>query len=198
MNPGLPLEPGQPGTILIVGKHDMPGLLRRPWSLFIPAPLKDVWLYMGEYKLAVCPTPLADTEFQNLPKTRIAWAVSILRHPSRVCFASARARIWLRKNWKAVTESSITETLTRHNAAWRQGSDIGLCEQDILKAFDSGEETLLVYLLLPLSYDVAFSEDMRSRWLRASFGGAPPQSEVEDEEGNQPIGEPEPPSASRR
>ncbi|KAI0264123.1 hypothetical protein BC834DRAFT_271084 [Gloeopeniophorella convolvens] len=203
-NPGLPLEPGQPGTILTMQK-DM--LDFRPLTLFIRSPVDSatVGLYMGEYEAVVCPTPLANIEFQNLPHaTRDAWADFILRSGSWSCFTSARTRIWLRKYGKVVTDSSVAETFAQHRAAHfkkggkMRGSKIGLCKRDVLNAFDSGDETFLVYLLRPLSYDVAFSEDMRSRCSRASSGGAPPQSEVEAKGGNQPIDEPEPPSASRQ
>ncbi|KAI0264125.1 hypothetical protein BC834DRAFT_883685 [Gloeopeniophorella convolvens] len=139
-NPGLPVEPGQAGTILTM-RVDI--LEFRSLTLFVRAPVKTaMWLYMGEYEPVVCPTPLTNTEFQNLTNaTRTGWAKCILGHWQQWdSFMSARTRIWLRKNGKAVTDASVTETLARHRAGKVKGGDIGLDKQDVLKAFDSGEE----------------------------------------------------------
>ncbi|KAI0253769.1 hypothetical protein BJV78DRAFT_167799 [Lactifluus subvellereus] len=106
-------------------------------SLFVRAPSKALWLYMGEYKVTAHPRPLSCDEFQALPRiTREAWAKAILRHQSW----ASRTRIWLRKQGRAVTPSAVSEALSAHRKSKKEGADLGLKPEDVLRSFDAGDE----------------------------------------------------------
>ncbi|KAI0264100.1 hypothetical protein BC834DRAFT_270009 [Gloeopeniophorella convolvens] len=185
-NPRLPLEPGRPGTLLAL-RDDI--LEVRKFSLFICAPVKAVWLYMGEYGLTVCPTPLSSKEFRGLHKsTRLSWAKTILKRQKWDCFMSARARIKLRKDGQALTDATVSAEVKLSRGD--RGKFHGLSEQDILDAFDAGQETLQVYLLHPQSYDTKFAEHMLSNWKNweaelESVSKSRPQTEAAESEQDQ-------------
>lgn len=82
-NPGLPLEPGHPGTVLTM-REDV--LEAGYMALFVRAPSKALWLYMGEYKITAHPRPLSCLEFKALP--RIVSYVFPLPHPPTPFFFS--------------------------------------------------------------------------------------------------------------
>ncbi|KZV61391.1 hypothetical protein PENSPDRAFT_300972 [Peniophora sp. CONT] len=65
-NPGLPLYPGQPGT-LIASRKDIH--IGEPMALFVRAvgTSNPRWEYMGEYQLEVSPLPVTREEWKALP-----------------------------------------------------------------------------------------------------------------------------------
>ncbi|TFY63940.1 hypothetical protein EVG20_g6118 [Dentipellis fragilis] len=155
-NPGLPPAPGKPGTI-IANRLEM--LEDAPWSVFVRATQEPLWQYRGEYEVIKSENPLSAAEFQGLPQpVRRQWAKDILRPQSWWCYTSARARIALRRHHLAITPETVEKEVKRRSLA--------VNEQDILDAFNSGEEILNVLVLKPVGYDSAFQADMEAKFSR--------------------------------
>ncbi|KAI0054675.1 hypothetical protein BV25DRAFT_1938700 [Artomyces pyxidatus] len=170
-NPGMPSTPGQPGT-LITNRSDMLG--PQPIGMFVRVPEKAVWLYLGDYELKKSAQFLSRTEFKALPEAcRSKWAKEILRPQKWECYTSMRARIWLRKNGRIVTDASFEIAHSRRRVL---PQEMGLREADVLKALDAGEEKLNVIVCRPVSYDAEFQEDMANHF--AIWGGSKAQVET--------------------
>ncbi|KAI0061877.1 hypothetical protein BV25DRAFT_1826167 [Artomyces pyxidatus] len=158
-NPGMPSTPGQPGT-LIANRYDMLG--SQPVGMFVRAPEQAVWLYLGDYELKKSDRFLSRAEFKALPEAcRRKWAKEVLRPQKWCCYTSMRARIWLRKNGRVLTDANFE---IAHSKRRELPQAIGLEEADVLKALDAGEEKLNVIVCRPVSYDVEFQEDMANNF----------------------------------
>ncbi|KAI0061875.1 hypothetical protein BV25DRAFT_711197 [Artomyces pyxidatus] len=153
--PSLPTVPGQPGT-LTTGRCDM--LMYSPLSIFVRAPDKPLWIYLGNYELRKSKKPLSAHEFKALPyECRMKWAKDILTPQRSQCYTTMRARVWLRKQGRQVTADALEEAMEDLK---KTADKIGLVEADVLNALDAGEEELNVHLCIPVSYNADFSQDM--------------------------------------
>lgn len=58
---------------------------------------------------------------------------------------ASRTRIWLRKQGRAVNPSAVSEALSAHRKSKKEGTDLGLKQEDVLRSFDAGEEVRTIF-----------------------------------------------------
>ncbi|VDC01395.1 unnamed protein product [Peniophora sp. CBMAI 1063] len=140
---GLPSSPGQPGVFF--STH--PPRSRRTsrfFSLFRGSPgiLPTHWLYLGEYTVAPDFDLLSAGEWRSLPSdTRENW-VNALSTPALPSSCVGHNR----QCWEMV----VAKVIQRRK---QENIVLGITEEDVRKALDSGEEQLVVLRLVPVTFN---------------------------------------------
>ncbi|KZV67594.1 hypothetical protein PENSPDRAFT_754841 [Peniophora sp. CONT] len=169
--PGLPDFPGHPGVVL--STHPPQG--RRTaleLSLFRDSHegVLEKWLYLGEFEIAQEFHLLPAKEWMSLPeKVRRYWIEAISKpedYPSfdlsRQCYEMV-TRIALRKHKLPTSRAAKVAKAIHRVQEWCGGDieyekdlrtlDLGISEEDVREALDTGKEQLVVLVLIPISFN---------------------------------------------
>ncbi|KAI1792605.1 hypothetical protein LXA43DRAFT_1131719 [Ganoderma leucocontextum] len=148
-NPHAPTKPGHSG--LFFSSHRA----EEEWCQDIHRTFVRVasgkWVYMGQYKMEVGVSLTAESWKQQKQTVRQAWAEGIL-HAGwgwRNC-----VRIWLRKQRGAdckITKKDMKEGEEAIKHIWTN-----LTEEDIIAAYDRGEEEMGTYRMTCIGYEAEF------------------------------------------
>lgn len=167
LNPNMPSYPGGPGLLLSCRK----AMLGSVWSLFAPVRSEKMarWNYLGQYTPEEAGTLTRD-EFQSqTPAVREKWGKKIVEHKKYPEYLEMRARIAFRKrnggeepDVKAV-ESEIKRIKENKDAKY-------LSVQDVIGAFDRGEESISIISMECVSYNEEFARELADKlapWTKA-------------------------------
>ncbi|KAJ3518284.1 hypothetical protein NMY22_g13753 [Coprinellus aureogranulatus] len=158
-NPYMPTAPGEPG-LLLCGRTE---LLDGTWSLFIRFHCSEGqrWNYAGEYSSELVGV-LSAQDFGNLPlNVKEKWGHKISHCKRFASYVEMRARMTLRKRGINVTVESVKEEL--ENIAGKPKEANKLTIQDVIDAFESGQEVIPVVRTHCVSYNHEFAEELLSK-----------------------------------
>ncbi|KAI0666104.1 hypothetical protein C8Q78DRAFT_1083349 [Trametes maxima] len=145
-NPHAPTKPGCSGIAFAC--TDMP-MTRRLFVRLAPAQ----WVYMGKYSVELGKDLTSEAFRQQKPNVRKAWAKIMLRQFYGTCI-----RVWLRRENGAdykITEEDEEEGLVRIKEI-----RASLTEDELMAAFDCGEEIMTTQTLTCIGYDKEFIQTL--------------------------------------
>ncbi|KAI0640596.1 hypothetical protein C8Q79DRAFT_445861 [Trametes meyenii] len=141
-NPHAPTKPGCSG--IAFDCTDTP-MTRRLFVRLAPAQ----WVYMGQYRVELGKDLTSEAFRQQKPNVRKAWAKSMLRQSYGTCI-----RVWLRREKGA--DYKITKDDREEGMVRIKEIRASLTEEEIMAAFDCGEEIMTTQTLTCIGYDKEF------------------------------------------
>lgn len=160
MNPGLPTQPGKPGTMLcskeeVLGEPKIKSLFTKPNDS------ETNWQYLGEYIFLPAGRFSSKTFTAQNEVLRTGWASFIL---GNMGYANIRARVSLRSQGKELTEENIEE----EKKAFRSIKSGNIFPHEsaarIEQALACGEEYVHIVKLQCVDYDHAFASEIISKY----------------------------------
>ncbi|TFK50738.1 hypothetical protein OE88DRAFT_1659771 [Heliocybe sulcata] len=167
-NPYMPGAPGEPG--ILFSMHMELGE-RTEWVVFRPREMKvkvrgedgrsvekkvAAWEYLGDYGFRHAGS-LSMGEFrQQRDKVKWWWSQKIHKTKKWPHYVAIRARVWLRKMGREVTEEAVREVQSGLVPT------AGLTVEDIIEAFERGDEAIEIWALECNRYDHAFNASLAS------------------------------------
>ncbi|KAF9461886.1 hypothetical protein BDZ94DRAFT_1323091 [Collybia nuda] len=157
-NPHMPTTPGYPGLLLSC-RRDMTEYI---CTMFSRAFLKPAqWEYMGEYRSQLAGQLTPYTFRQQTQATKDAWAHKLRTARKWPVYTAIRARIYLRKKKKALTDENIQAEIERITEKGTEGGS--LTDRDVIDALERGDEQIDIIRMTCVSYDYPFFKDMIAR-----------------------------------
>ncbi|KAJ3515021.1 hypothetical protein NLJ89_g2013 [Agrocybe chaxingu] len=149
LNPEAPRKPGEPGLLLSCREE----ICRDgPWTLFVQAPGGKLvrYDYAGEYTCQVVGTMTADEFTGQALNVKLSWGDSVLKRRRHLVYRQLRARIALRKRLgdEPTKDQIQKETELNREKAYKDG----LTRDDVLGAFERGEEGISIVRIECASY----------------------------------------------
>lgn len=173
-NPYMPRHPGEPGVLFSMHME----LAEKPWwAVFRPRSMTVKveneegrtqqkktagWEYLGDYAFRHVGRFSAAEFRAQRPKVKEWWSAKVLKAKKSPHYVAIRARIYLRKQSRPVTNATVEEIKTG------LVSTAGLTVEDVIDAFERGDEAIEVWALECIGYDHEFN-----RSLTGLSGGAP-------------------------
>ncbi|KAH9913061.1 uncharacterized protein B0H18DRAFT_825355, partial [Fomitopsis serialis] len=154
LNPHAPVNPGDPGLFFGTRRADGEGDFERSiFRVFVRVQDKPaLWGYMGQYRMYVSESLTSD-EFALQPlAVRRTWGQDILEKSwgdvvmFRVGFRKEHHREPSRDEISAVVEDKDRVVAARRKVTW----------EDIVAAYERGEEAIGVWAMKCVSYDIQF------------------------------------------
>ncbi|KAF5311337.1 hypothetical protein D9611_012628 [Ephemerocybe angulata] len=166
MNPAMPLHPGESG-LLFASRHEV--LSDPPWGVF----RKNLdggearWLYLGEYE-SVLVGRMTKAQFRMQRATvKARWAKLIIEQKAFECYTCMRARIALRKHGLLVgNEEEVQALIANEIDQIENGEGLELGEEDVIRAFDMGEEAIDIIRMKCVAYDRVFADSIEEKFKR--------------------------------
>ncbi|KAJ3533682.1 hypothetical protein NMY22_g7235 [Coprinellus aureogranulatus] len=166
LNPGMPLVPGYGGVIIAPRFDRKTGT---PWGLFRRDIMgnTDTWLYMGEYEWTAVGQMSAEVFRGQTRKAKESWADELLKWKRNISdyYASMRARIALRKAGLLPVQDNSEFILVKQELS-RIRAQVGhpIDRDDIIAAFERGDEMVDIDLLRCVSYDRTLALDIEAKF----------------------------------
>ncbi|TFK75052.1 hypothetical protein BDN72DRAFT_955386 [Pluteus cervinus] len=150
-------KPGQPALMLTL-RDDM--LSYPPWTVFHKAKQDSIvhCTYLGEYRCTSCEKLTAEQFRMQSDKAKRAWAQEILKLKRCIKTVEAHARIALRLHGKKPTQGKVDIEAKRIRKATLDNIPVTI--QDIIRAFETGKETINIILMECVGYDHKFARDI--------------------------------------
>ncbi|KAF6746321.1 hypothetical protein DFP72DRAFT_923170 [Ephemerocybe angulata] len=166
MNPAMPLHPGESG-LLFASRHEV--LSDPPWGVF----RKNLdggearWLYLGEYE-SVLVGRMTKAQFRmQRAMVKARWAKLIIEQKAFECYSCMRARIALRKHGLLVGNEVEVQALVANEVDQiENGEGLELGEEDVIRAFDMGEEAIDIIRMKCVAYDRIFADSIKEKFKR--------------------------------
>ncbi|KIJ94822.1 hypothetical protein K443DRAFT_109770 [Laccaria amethystina LaAM-08-1] len=157
LNPNMPSYPGGPGLLLSCRK----AMLGSVWSLFAPVRGEKMarWNYLGEYKPEESGTMTRD-EFQSQTQmVREKWGKKIAEHKKYPEYVEMRARITFRKRngGKEPDQKALESEIKKIKESKY------LSVQDVIDAFDRGEESISIISMECVSYNEELAQELADK-----------------------------------
>ncbi|RDB20731.1 hypothetical protein Hypma_012181 [Hypsizygus marmoreus] len=155
INPEMPTSPGEAGLLLSCRRE----MLQHTCTAFARIQLNPAqWIYLGQYH-SILAGHLSGSEFGGQRETvKIAWAKKILKAKKWPVYTAIRARIWLRKQRKELSDSNVMEEVERIKAKPSRAGELSV--KDVVTSLERGDEHIDVIRMDCVAYDHDFAQDM--------------------------------------
>ncbi|KAF5354768.1 hypothetical protein D9756_005740 [Leucocoprinus leucothites] len=164
VNPYMPSVPGGAGLLLSCREE----MTEHTFSLFIRVETKPRarWVYAGEYESRHVGNLEGEAFQDQNEKVKETWANKIIDNKSWPVYFDMKARIELRKEREIIDSTAIEE---RVEMIKERKTEL-LTTGDVIRAFESGEESIKVILMKCTGYNHVFAREIEEKWNPRSKG----------------------------